>query len=70
MILDLRMACQWCQYSRHEPLSHSLYQCRRRPPMPVGPDHSGYWPVVMGEQWCGEFLIDEERHEKLKREEL
>ena len=38
-------------------------QCRRYPPLRLATtDHDddfGYWPYVIGSEWCGEWKLDE-----------
>ena len=47
--------CGNCRYSR---ISASPLYCRRNPPQ-IGP-RGEQWPVVVYNDWCGEWVAEEE----------
>lgn len=45
------MTCETCKF-----FSGDKGQCRRNPPNFKSPaDRRGYWPLVLVDDWCGEY---------------
>ena len=53
--------CQTCRFYQPDGKTVEAGECRRRAPSP-GPqtDVGAYWPVVLPDDWCGEWQPDRE----------